>query len=76
MKYFTKNFLGICFFIAVLAGVVYAGKEILGSMQPTNIASRVFDMLRIHDDIVAVTGELSEFRRLLNRFLFFVFDDF
>ena len=57
MKYFTKNFLGISFFLAVVAGVVYAGSEIFGSMQPTNIASRVFDMLRIHDDIVAVTGE-------------------
>ena len=33
--------------------------ELFGSMQPGNIASRVFEILRIHDDIVGVTGEIK-----------------
>ena len=34
-----------------------AYKELFGKQQPQNIASRVFETLRIHDDIVGVTGK-------------------
>ena len=36
-------------------------KELFGTQQPQNISSRVFELLRIHDNIVGVTGRDKAF---------------
>ena len=59
------------FSMLVLLCVGLMGYEILGSQKPPNICSRVFEILRVREDILAVTGIISfldtVFQRGVNR---------
>jgi ABC-type phosphate/phosphonate transport system permease subunit len=43
--------------IAFLYALYLCSENLFGSQQPNNIASRVFDIVRNTDEIVATTGE-------------------
>jgi hypothetical protein len=45
----------------VLLCVGLMGYEVLGSQKPANICSRVFEILRVREDILAVTGTIVLF---------------
>jgi hypothetical protein len=49
----------------VLLCVALMGYEVLGSQKPANICSRVFEILRVREDILAVTGSIVLFSFLL-----------
>lgn len=45
----------------VLLCVGLMGYEILGSQKPANICSRVFEILRVREDILSVTGIIADY---------------
>lgn len=57
MKLVTKTALFVVLAGAFLYTLVICYTELFGAQQPLNISSRVFEILKNTDEIVATTGE-------------------